>query len=355
MPITTPVIIPTTLADVQAYNGRSSIVVLPHAALKLKKPFTSFGYTWQERVLAIGAIAIGISGNQVVSFQNLVVGSYELSSVQATGETHLFQLIRGETIRQVDVMTSFDSGIRGIRFHTTLRSSAWFGSGKNGLRHVFLPPQGYAIHCLYGDYGRFCRKLGMFHRELPLQADEGEATAQHEVTASALVIKCKQDDTNDVGFTQKAVSGLRAIVVQSTDVIERIWALSAEQATEAEASLGDNEHWVDLMEYESIVKMEVMANATAIVAVRWTMDYKTTPWIGNKAAATTKVVKYYTPDDHRVCGFHGTMGPQGLTSLGVLTTCESLDTPPPKATKTEGKRPVDNWDVLNIADWSIAD
>ncbi|TMW56660.1 hypothetical protein Poli38472_006670 [Pythium oligandrum] len=348
------VIIATSLDDIQKYKGESSVVVYPHALVNLTGPFTSFGYTWQERVFPISAIEICVSGNQITSVRNLVDGSYELGTAQAAGNAHLFQLLPNEKIRQVDVFATNSTGINGIRFHTTLRSSACFGSTTSGHRRVFASPEGHGFHCLFGSHARVCRTLGVFYRAV---TDTEPSAPETDIIASALLIKRQQDILNEVAFSQKAVDGLRAVVIQSDDTIERIWVLTADQAAKVKSLLNAYEHWIELLEEETITSMDMVAHDTGVAAMRFTTTHRTTPWFGNKIAATAEVVTYTCPEGQRVCGFHGTMGPTDLTSLGVLTTQKPADVAPPaspkETTENDEKGLVDKWDVLNLADYPI--
>ncbi|OWZ07078.1 hypothetical protein PHMEG_00020576 [Phytophthora megakarya] len=237
--------------------------------------------------------------------------------LRAEGTKHWFVLADGEYITRVDIRAM--AWIDGLRLHTNLRSSRWFGS-TGGTLHALQAAEGWRVSSFFGTRGdSHVGRLGV--RCLPCSvAPHQRVIAPNGTTSSVQSFppagKALESGLKTPFSTTLPVIG--AVVVHCGRFVESIRLLSPEEVTSNSKDprfYRPNEHVFDLCPGEKLIKLEVYSGHW-VDCIRFTTTMRVGPWFGGGRGPNYALME--SPAGHHICGLHGIRGKQYVGSVGVL-------------------------------------
>lgn len=282
----------------------------------------------------LGAVLIHFGSflNQVKTFTRAEVAAWEDNERHSRASKHLFVLLDGEFITQVDVRAM--AYIDGIQLHTNKRTSRWYG-GFGGVVEVLKPADGCKIHGFFGSVGdNYVGTLGALcsqvvhksphHHHQPM-ASGGAAT---EVFPSPTVAGMGLSDGMQVQFTAQCASQLQAIAVKCDDFVKAVRVLSSEEhvicvTEQSKLTFDPYEHVFELVAGERVVRMEAKSGHW-VDAVRFVTNLRTSTWFGGVGGSD--FIAIGAPPGHQIYGFYGTTGDNFVGSIGAFF-CQEQHTP----------------------------
>ncbi|KAG7392590.1 hypothetical protein PHYBOEH_006330 [Phytophthora boehmeriae] len=241
--------------------------------------------------------------------------------VCAQGKKHWFILVDGEYITRVDICAS--TWIKGLQFHTNLRTSRWYGS-TGGQKQVLECPEGWRVATFFGSKsGEHVRTLGV--KCLPLSSlPQPRSTwpKPRPQTGSSVKFLEAVGDALEHGPNTRFLllpDTIGAVVIRCGDYVETPFRVLSPKEAAANCSnpvaYSYNDHVFELVPGEKIVKVE-MSSGHWVDLVRLTTTLRVSPWFGGWAGTARPALE--CPTGHSVCGFYGTHGKKFVGALGIL-------------------------------------
>ncbi|GAB9469373.1 Jacalin-like lectin domain-containing protein [Globisporangium polare] len=278
----------------------------------------------------LGAVLIHFGSflNQIKTFTRTEVANWEDNQRHSKADKHLFVLLDGEFITQVDVRAM--AYVDGIQIHTNKRTSRWYG-GFGGVVEVLKPADGCKIHGFFGSVGdNYVGTLGALccqvvhenhHHQHHEPVASGGSAAAVGVFPSPTVAGMALSDGVQVQFTaQCAASSLQTIAVKCDDFVKGVRVLSPEEhaicATEqSKLTFDPHEHVFDLVAGERVLRMETKSGHW-VDAIRFVTNLRTSTWFGGVGG--NDFIAIDSPPGHQICGFYGTTGDNFVGSIGAF-------------------------------------
>lgn len=271
----------------------------------------------------LGAVVVDADSflNSIQTFTRAEVAAWDDGKLHSSGHKHLFILLEGEFITQVDVRAM--AYVDGIQIHTNKRTSRWYG-GFGGQCEVLKPADGCKIHGFFGTVGdNYVGTLGAYCSQALLHesANWHQSFSRHlspgvrSPHAAGLALS----DGPQHPFAVQS-SSIQAIAVECREFVESIRVLSSEKhalnlTEQNNPTYGRHEHIFELLSGEKLMRLEVKSGHW-VDAFRVVTNLRRSPWFGGLGGSDTSIID--APAGHQICGFFGSRGNSYVGSLGVL-------------------------------------
>ncbi|GLD93055.1 hypothetical protein PINS_up001647 [Pythium insidiosum] len=251
---------------------------------------------------------------------------HEFSQVQplekcASGEKHWVVFLPGEYITHVEIRAM--AWIDGLRIHTNLRSTRWFG-GFGGCMHQLKPPSGHQIHGFFGTYGEcYVGQLGVYCSPIPSGSRSTAPQLQLFALPSDIVtteVLGGRQGSDVFSFRELPIAAIAVTCNEESIMGLRVVSIAehstAVTKTDGCSVYGPHDHVFDLLPGEYLSGISARCDR-AIESICFLTNLRQSPWYGNKRCKL-KAQTIHCPPNHLVCGVFGSTSDK-LNTLGLYT------------------------------------
>ncbi|TMW63319.1 hypothetical protein Poli38472_002260 [Pythium oligandrum] len=287
-----------------------------------------------ERV-DLGAVKIRANSfmEKIKCYTRSQIASKSAKNIRSTDDKYWLVLQDNEYVTRVEVRAM--CWIDGMRIHTNLRSTRWFG-GFGGQLHVLQPDEGFKIHGFFGSRGNsYVGKLGVYCSPITENAPTLPGSRSYVPVSGTIGTIDKvglgyaEGPHQDFSYRDIPIA---AVAIKCGDFVDNIRLVTPEEhnagstETDRETYVMGEHVWA-LLPGEYIVNVQVRSGHW-LDAVRFKTNLRKSPWFGGDGGEKHKLVG---PTGTRISGIYGTRGASVVDSLGgfycAITNSDSVPLP----------------------------